>query len=83
MLFRSRVRTEPFSEDSLVERLRTALPGETITETALLSSYDDYYYSRRQQTPLPVLRNRRSNGLLRQASRMTMLSRAGLSCSSI
>lgn len=51
-----RVRTEPFSEDSLVERLRTALPGETITETALLSSYDDYYYSRRQQTPLPVLR---------------------------
>lgn len=51
-----RVRTEPFSPDSLVARLRAALPGETIAETALLSSYDDYYYSRRQQTPLPVLR---------------------------
>ena len=50
------VRREPFSVDSLVARLRTAVPDVPIAEQQLLSEYDSYYYSRGQQTPLPVLR---------------------------
>jgi hypothetical protein len=37
-------------------RLGAALPGETVVEQTLLTDYDDYYYSRGRQTPLPVLR---------------------------
>jgi hypothetical protein len=51
-----RVREEPFSVDSLMTRLQTALPGETVVEQTLLTEYDNYYYSRGGQTPLPVLR---------------------------
>jgi hypothetical protein len=51
-----RVREEPFSVDSLMARLKTALPGEPVLEQTLLTEYDDYYYSRGSQTPLPVLR---------------------------
>jgi hypothetical protein len=37
-------------------RLRAELPDVPVVESQLLSEYDSYYYSRRQQTPLPVLR---------------------------
>jgi hypothetical protein len=50
------VRREPFSADSLMARLRTALPDVPIVESQVLSEYDSYYYSRGRQTPLPVLR---------------------------
>ena len=50
------IRREPFSVDSLMTRLRTALPGVPIVESQLLSDYDSYYYSRGRLTPLPVLR---------------------------
>jgi hypothetical protein len=50
------IRHEPFSEASLVARLRTAAPDAPIVDSRLLSSYDSYYYSRGRQTPLPVLR---------------------------
>jgi hypothetical protein len=49
-------RLEPFSAQSLVARLTTAAPGTRVVEQTLLTDYDDYYYSRRGQTPLPVLR---------------------------
>ncbi len=49
-------RSEPFSVDSLMTRLRTALPDAPIVEQQLLTEYDSYYYSRGRQTPLPVLR---------------------------
>ena len=51
-----RVRDEPFSVESLLARLRTALPDERVVDQTLLTEYDDYYYSRGGQTPLPVLR---------------------------
>ena len=50
------IRREPFSADSLVARLKTALPDVSIAEQRLLTEYDSYYYSRARQTPLPVLR---------------------------
>jgi hypothetical protein len=50
------IRREPFSVDSLMGRLRAELPDVPIVEQQLLSEYDSYYYSRGQQTPLPVLR---------------------------
>jgi hypothetical protein len=50
------VRREPFSVDSLVARLRSALPDVPIVEQQLLADYDSYYYSRQGLTPLPVLR---------------------------
>jgi uncharacterized iron-regulated membrane protein len=50
------IRQAPPSPESMVERLRSALPDVPIVESALLSEYDSYYYSRRRQTPLPVLR---------------------------
>jgi hypothetical protein len=51
-----RVREEPFSVESLMARLQAALPDEKVVEQTLLTEYDDYYYSRGSQTPLPVLR---------------------------
>ena len=50
------IRREPFSVESLVRRLKAAVPDAPIVETTLLSDYDSYYYSRGRQTPLPVLR---------------------------
>jgi hypothetical protein len=50
------VREEPFSVESLMARLRMALPDEPVVDQTLLTAYDDYYYSRGSQTPLPVLR---------------------------
>ncbi len=51
-----RVRDEPFSVDSVMTRLKAAVPEVPIVEQTLLTEYDSYYYSRGQQTPLPVLR---------------------------
>jgi hypothetical protein len=45
-----------FAEESIVNRLKTVKPGVPVVETALLSEYDSYYYSRDGQSPLPVLR---------------------------
>ena len=50
------VRTEPFSVESVVSRLKAGLPDVPIVETQLLAEYDSYYYSRAGQTPLPVVR---------------------------
>jgi hypothetical protein len=44
------------STDAIIGRLRKALPDLTITDVATLTDYDDYYYSRSRQIPLPVLR---------------------------
>jgi uncharacterized iron-regulated membrane protein len=49
-------RSGPFSTESLVARLEDAVPDAPIVESAMLDEYDSYYYSRRRQTPLPVLR---------------------------
>lgn len=50
------VRHEPFSTESLIKRLRAALPDTPTVEEQLLNEYDSYYYSREQERPLPVLR---------------------------
>jgi hypothetical protein len=50
------VRAEPFSTDSIIARLKTAYPDVPIVEQQLLTEYDDYYYSRGNVTPLPILR---------------------------
>jgi uncharacterized iron-regulated membrane protein len=50
------VRREPFSVDSYVARLKAALPDAPVAESALLTEYDSYYYSRRGQQPLPIVR---------------------------
>jgi putative ABC transport system permease protein len=50
------VRNEAFTVESLVNRLKAAVPDVPIVEAALLPDYDSYYYSRGRQTPLPVVR---------------------------
>jgi hypothetical protein len=49
-------RTTPFSTKDIVERVRGAVTTAPIAEAELLTDYDSYYYSRRSQTPLPVVR---------------------------
>jgi hypothetical protein len=49
-------RPGPFSVDSLLARLRAAVPDVPVADAELLSDYDSYYYSRGRQTPLPILR---------------------------
>jgi hypothetical protein len=49
-------RTEPFSTDRLLARLRAATPSANIVTHELLTEYDSYYYSRNRQAALPVLR---------------------------
>ena len=51
-----RVRSEPFSTESLLARLEGAVPEAPVVASELLTDYDSYYYSRSGQTPLPVLR---------------------------
>jgi hypothetical protein len=51
-----RVRPEPFSIASIVERTRRGYPGVGIAESGVLSAYDAYYYDRTGAAPLPVLR---------------------------
>jgi hypothetical protein len=50
------IRDEAFTPESVVARLREALPEVPIVESEMLTEYDSYYYSRGRQTPLPVLR---------------------------
>lgn len=50
------LRTEPFSEESLLSRLQAAVPETPVVEHTLLTEYDSYYYSRGREAPLPVLR---------------------------
>ena len=50
------VRHEPFSTESLVNRVQEVYPDVPIVESRLLSQYDSYYYARDQARPLPVLR---------------------------
>jgi hypothetical protein len=51
-----RIRHAPFSTESLLDRLKAAVPDVPIVESALLTDYDSYYYSRAELRPLPVLR---------------------------
>ena len=50
------VRSEPFSADSLMSRVRETWPDVRVLESSMLTRYDSYYYSRDGQRPLPVLR---------------------------
>jgi hypothetical protein len=50
------VRQERFSTETLLARLEAAIPDAKVVESATLSEYDSYYYSRGRQTPLPVVR---------------------------
>jgi hypothetical protein len=45
----------PFAELDILERLAKAQPYR-IVSSEVLYDYDDYYYSRSRQTPLPVVR---------------------------
>jgi hypothetical protein len=49
-------RTEPFPAETLVGRLRAAVPGVDVATQELLADYDSYYYARNRQAALPVLR---------------------------
>ena len=51
-------RTAPFALESIVSRVRAAVPDAPIADAQLLTEYDSYYYSRNGQTPLPVVRIR-------------------------
>jgi hypothetical protein len=51
-----RVRHTPFSVESLLARLQTALPDTAVSAAELLDHYDSYYYARAGRAPLPVLR---------------------------
>jgi hypothetical protein len=47
----------PFSDETILTRLRDALPQSVaVRQVERLEDYDDYYYSRSRQSPLPVLR---------------------------
>jgi hypothetical protein len=50
------VKGEPFSMESLVSRLKSAIPDTPIVEQTVLTDYDSYYYAPRGLHPLPALR---------------------------
>jgi uncharacterized iron-regulated membrane protein len=50
------VKQKPFDTETLVRRLKEANPDAPILESAVLTQYDAYYYSRDNQAPLPVVR---------------------------
>jgi hypothetical protein len=45
-----------FSAETLLARVRKAVPNAGITSAEMLTTYDSYYYSRDGLAPLPVLR---------------------------
>lgn len=45
-----------FPVEAILQRLRSALPAVPVEAHALLTGYDDYYYSRDRRLRLPVLR---------------------------
>jgi hypothetical protein len=51
-----RIRHEPFSMESLMQRAKQGNADVPIAESQMLSQYDSYYYARGQERPLPVLR---------------------------
>jgi len=50
------LRHEPFSVESLLERVTAPNPEVPVLESTLLEDYDAYYYAYGRQAPLPVLR---------------------------
>jgi hypothetical protein len=50
------IRKDPFTTVSIADRLKKAAPNVAITESALLTEYDSYYYSRDGEIQLPVVR---------------------------
>jgi len=50
------IRSEPFSMESLLERVKLGNPDVHLADFQMLHSYDSYYYARGQERPLPVLR---------------------------
>lgn len=50
------IQRELFSIESLMSLFKEGNPEASVTEWALLSTYDSYYYSRARRPPLPVLR---------------------------
>jgi len=50
------IRREPFSMESLMQRVKQGNPDVAIAESQVLANYDSYYYARGQERPLPVLR---------------------------
>jgi hypothetical protein len=50
------IRHEPFSVDSLMQRVAQGNPGVAVAASELLTDYDAYYYDRDREAPLPVLR---------------------------
>jgi uncharacterized iron-regulated membrane protein len=49
-------RSAPFTAEDVVALVKTVVPDAPVARYDLLSDYDSYYYSRRAQTPLPVVR---------------------------
>lgn len=47
---------QPFDTEEILKRLRAALPDVPFASQELLQDYDNYYYSRDGQLPLPILR---------------------------
>ena len=47
---------EQFSVEPLIAKVRSFYPSATLLESVLLHEYDDYYYSRKYEKRLPVLR---------------------------
>jgi hypothetical protein len=50
------VRHEPFSTDSIMERVLSPTPDLKVLESTVLEDYDSYYYAFDRSAPLPVLR---------------------------
>jgi hypothetical protein len=50
------LRSELFTAQSITDRLKQAAPSAPIVESALLTEYDSYYYSRDGEIQLPVVR---------------------------
>jgi hypothetical protein len=49
-------RAGAFTAEEVVARVKAAVPDAPVARYDLLTEYDSYYYSRRAQTPLPVVR---------------------------
>jgi hypothetical protein len=47
---------EPFSIDSILQRIKQGEPDSQVIDSTLLADYDGYYYDRDRTAPLPVLR---------------------------
>src|SRR5262249_15748414 len=50
------IRQQPFSTESLMDRIKKGNPDVSVVESQLLSDYDSYYHPSERRPPLPVLR---------------------------